>query len=105
MLAQVPETRVKRLEDEAITVTRIAEPLMHVNKNIVDVNYDIFIEQKATGMIAQIKEKHKMRYIFLPELEHFLDSEKWSNYETCEWLENKALSDDSWSAFVVAKRK
>ena len=105
VLSQKPEVRVKRLEGPDVRVTRIAEPLTHVNENCVDVNYDIFIEQKTTGAIAQIKEKHKMRYIFLPELEHFLDLEKWSNYETCEWLENSSLSDDSWSAFVVAKRK
>jgi len=105
VLSQVPEIRIKRLEDETIKVTRIAEPSMHVNENIVDVNYDIFVENKESGQITQIQEEHKMRYIFAPELPHFIDSESWSNYETCEWLSDEALSDRSWSAFVVAMRK
>jgi hypothetical protein len=69
------------------------------------VNYDIFIKQRDTGEITQIREKHKMRYIFLPELEHFLDIESWSKHEAFEWLENVAPSDSSWSAFVIATRK
>ena len=39
VLTDRPAVRVKRLEDTAIFVTRIAEPVMHPNDNIVDVNY------------------------------------------------------------------
>ena len=55
--------------------------------------------------ITEIREKHKMRYLFLPELEHFLDTESWSKHDACEWLKNVAPSDSSWSAFVIATRK
>jgi SAM-dependent methyltransferase len=105
VLTQKPEVRVKRLENEEIRVTRIAEPVMRENKNLVDVNYDIFVEEKKSAVINRIHEQHKMRYLFLPELEYFLDPVKWSNYEACVWLENRPLDDSSWSAFVVAERK
>lgn len=102
VLTQSPDTRVKRLENNEIKVTRIAEPVMHVNENLVDVNYDIFIEQKDTGDITQVKEKHAMRYLFLPELECFQTSKIWSDYKSYEWLEDNELSDSCWAGFVVA---
>lgn len=105
VLTQVPEIRIKRLQDDTISVTRIAEPSMHVNENIVDVKYDIFVEDKASGGINRIQEEHKMRYIFAPELPHYLDAETWSKFEACEWLSDAELSNRSWSAFVVAARK
>jgi len=102
VLTQSPDTRVKRLENNEIKVTRIAEPVMHVNENIVDVNYDVFIEQKDTGDITQVKEKHTMRYLFLPELECFQTSKIWSDYKSYEWLEDNELSDSCWAGFIVA---
>ena len=68
VLTQQPEVRVKRLEDEEIKVTRIAEPVMRVNENVVEVNYTVFIEVKSTGQMEQVQETHRMRYWFLPEL-------------------------------------
>lgn len=105
VLAQQPDTRVKRLENSEIKVTRIAEPKMHVNENIVDVNYDVFIKQKDTGYVTQVHEKHTMRYLFLPELKHFQSNEIWSNYKSYEWLKYNELTDNSWAAFIVATRK
>ena len=105
VLAQKPEVRVKRLEDREVRVTRIAEPSIYTDENCVDVNYDIFIEQRDSWEITEIREKHKMRYISLPELEHFLAAGKWSNHEAFEWLTNVPPDDSSWSAFVIARRK
>ena len=105
VLTQQPDTRVKRFENNEIKVTRIAEPVMHVNKNIVDVNYDIFIEKKDTGDITQVQEKHTMRYLFSPELKYFQTSEIWSDYKSYEWLEDNELNDSSWAGFIIAIRK
>ena len=68
VLTQKPEVRVKRLEDDMIKVTRIAEPVMRPNENAVDVNYTVFIEYKATGVVEQLTESHRMRYLFLPRV-------------------------------------
>ena len=105
VLIQKPETRIKRLENNEIKVTRLAEPVMHVNKNVVDVNYDVFIEQKETGHITQIQEKHEMRYIFLPELMRFLDNKSWLKFNSFSWLSGDELCENSWSGFVVATHK
>ncbi len=103
VLTQQPETRVKRLENDVIKVTRIAEPVMHVNDNVVDVNYTVFIESKANGQVQQVHETHKMRYLFLPEIGPMLHA---GNFHVCgvsQWLSNDAPDADSWGVCVIAR--
>lgn len=105
VLTQKPEVRVKRLEDEEIKVTRIAEPEMHVNENTVDVNYTVFIEVKTSMLVEQVKEKHQMRYLFLPELVCFAGADTWSDFKSYGWMKLQALHQDDWSGFMVTTKK
>ncbi|WP_139376932.1 MULTISPECIES: hypothetical protein [unclassified Lysinibacillus] len=57
VLAEQPETRVRRLENDAVEVTRIAEPTLHPNENVVDVNYEIYIKDKKNNQITKFSEK------------------------------------------------
>lgn len=100
VLTQQPEVRVKRLEDEEIKVTRIAEPVMRVNENVVEVNYTVFIEVKATGQMEQVQETHRMRYLFLPEVQKY--TEKLFRQLQCyHWITSNTLSGDTWSGVLV----
>jgi SAM-dependent methyltransferase len=103
VLTQQPDTRVKRLENSEISITRIAEPVMFVNENLVDVNFDVFIEDKASNTIEQLQEKHRMRYFFLPELKWFYSS-SWNELVSEEWLSGNPLSRDSWAGVQLLSR-
>lgn len=48
---------------------RIAEPLLHATKNIVDVNYDVFIENKKNIEIVEEKRTSQNTILFDTELE------------------------------------
>lgn len=102
VLSQRPEVRVKRLEDAAIKVTRIAEPAMHVNENVVDVNYTVFVELKATRQVEQIHEQHRMRYLFLPELKQLLANGGFDVLGQYRWMDTKAPDETAWAGFVIA---
>ena len=104
VLTQKADIRVKRLEDNSIKVIRIAEPLMHFNENVVDVNYTMFIEVKETGNIEQVSETHRMRYLFLPELEKILCGSGFHLEESLAWMTNEPPSCEHWAGFVVASR-
>jgi len=104
VLSQQPDTRVKRLENEQIKVTRIAEPEQIVNQNLVNVHYDVFIENKKTNEIKYLSETHQMRYFFLPELELYRGT-NWSELVSEAWLSGEALSTDSWSGLQMLSRK
>lgn len=103
VLTDHPVVRVKRLEDDSIRVTRIAEPVMHPNENCVDVNYQVLIEDKATGIWERLEESHRMRYLFLPELDRMLDANGMTRLNAEEWMTGKELGFDTWGGCVVAR--
>jgi SAM-dependent methyltransferase len=102
VLSQQPEVKVKRLEDDEVKITRIAEPVMHENENVVNVNYTVFIEIKNTGKVEQVRESHKMRYLFLPELLE-LEGRKFKECVNKGWMTNTALSVQTWAGFLLCR--
>jgi SAM-dependent methyltransferase len=106
VLKSPPEIRIKRLEDANIEVTRIAEPDIDVDRHMVDVNYQIFINEKATGKIEQIKETHKMRYIFQNEIEKYGVKTGVKLVHCEEWLTGKEPGEDTWGVcFILADQE
>jgi SAM-dependent methyltransferase len=103
VLAQRPELRVKRLEDERIRVTRIAEPELSEAQRAVDVRYDVFIEDKAAGRISEVRETHRMRYLSLPELAR-LRGPAFEARASHAWMSSAPPDERSWAAFQVLTR-
>jgi SAM-dependent methyltransferase len=103
VLTDRPTVRVKRLEDEAIAVTRVAEPLMQPNDNLVDVNYHVFIRDKANGAVEELRETHRMRYLFHPEIELCASENGLKIIESAEWMTGKPAGFDSWGVCFVVR--
>lgn len=104
VLTEKPESRIKYFEDEFLYVERRAEPILYPNDNIVDVNYNISIKNKNTGMIHELKETHKMRYLFKPELEFFLKKTGFQLIKTEEWLSGRPIDLETWGACFICKK-
>jgi len=96
-----PEIKVKRLENSKIKVTRIAEPVLRENENIVNVNYDVFIQDKKNGNIEELKETHSMRYLFLPELKILAEKFKLNYVSSFSWLTSKPSNIDTWASYTI----
>jgi SAM-dependent methyltransferase len=103
VLTQKPEVRVKRLEDDMINVTRIAEPTMQVNENTVTVNYTVFIEHKTTRHVQQVNESHCMRYLFLPELAN-LHGAAFKRQISSAWMGAGPLDEGCWAGCDILIR-
>lgn len=104
VLKEGPSVKIKRFENEEIKVVRIAEPDMHSAQNIVDVNYDIIIYNKKDKKIDFINEKHKMRYLFLPEIDNFINMSEMVILNYGEWFTNLKPSTATWGVYCVAKK-
>ncbi len=104
VLTDRPSERVKRLEDESISVARTAKPVMHPNENLVDVNYRVVIQDKTSGNVEEINETHRMRYLFKPEVEVLLRAQGLTMIHCEEWMTGKAPGFDTWSACFVGTR-
>ena len=71
VLAERPERRVKVVENDELLVTRYAKPEMHEDIHIVDVNYEIQVTEKTTGITETFHETHNMRYFSVNEITKF----------------------------------
>ena len=105
VLSQKPETRIRRIEDENFYITRIAEPEILFNKNIVNVNYTIYIQDKKTSAYTSFKEIHPMRHFSIPEIDLSCAQTNFEIISTEEWLTGFEPSEKTWGvSFVLLKK-
>jgi SAM-dependent methyltransferase len=104
VLTDLPVTRVKRLKNEEIKVTRIAEPELKPDLNIVDVNYDIFIQDIKSKEIIQQDERHEMRYFFDSELEVFISNIGFKVKKKYKWLNFESPDFNSWNVVWILEK-
>ncbi|ANE50016.1 class I SAM-dependent DNA methyltransferase [Flavisolibacter tropicus] len=105
VLTEKPSVKVKRLEDDEIKVTRIAEPVLKINENIVDVNFELVIQDKPNNQFSVVKETHPMRYFFKPEIELLLDRAGMYPVYFNEWMSGNTPSASTWGVCCVATKK
>jgi SAM-dependent methyltransferase len=105
VLSQRPSVRTKRLSDEYIAITRLAEPVIRDTENVVEVNYDLFVLDRATGLATELRETHEMRYLFLPEIDLLLGAHGFVRERAEEWMTGKPPSLDSWGVCIVARKQ
>ena len=99
-----PTSRTKHMENENISVKRISNPIHYPDKNIVEVNFDIVIDDKNNKRQDIINETHIMRYFDTSELEEILQSYGFSIRVKEEWLTKKEPSKNTWGICIVASR-
>ncbi len=105
VLSEPPEVRVKRLEDDRIRLLRVAEPTMYYNENAVDVHYQVVVTDKVNGRVEEFAEMHRMRYLFLPEIDALASRYGLTRIYAAGWMEDQELGRDSWGGcFVLAAR-
>jgi SAM-dependent methyltransferase len=104
VLSERPVVRVKRLENDAIQVTRIAEPVLHASENRVDVNYHVFVKDKQTGSVSELREKHGMRYLFTLEVKELLKTANMEYLRSEEWMSGNEPDERTWGVCFIARK-
>jgi hypothetical protein len=105
VLADPPVVRVRRVSDGRIRAVRIAEPRHQPEEHRIDVAYEVFIEDTVAGGIVTVKEVHRLRYFFLPELETTLARAGFALEHTYAGLSGQPLDARAWYGLVVARAK
>jgi SAM-dependent methyltransferase len=104
VLSDLPKVGVRRFEDDRIKVTRLAEPTLYPNRNVVDVNYEIIIQEKGGANVAFINETHPVRYFFNLEIEELFSALAADILATEEWLTGRTIGLDTFSVCFVARK-
>jgi SAM-dependent methyltransferase len=105
VLHQKPGLRVRELEDEKLKVLRIARPELQTEDNCVMVEFEVLVERKADGSLRRLHESHRMRYLFLPEIQDLLERAGLELLASEEWMTGKPLGLETWSACLVAGKR
>jgi SAM-dependent methyltransferase len=103
VLRQWPTVKKKSQSYDSTTVERTAEPVVHPNENVVDVNYTVVVTDRMTGEGETIHETHRMRYLFTPEIGLALTEAGMTLTDARTWLANEPPGFESWSACYVAR--
>lgn len=104
VLRDPPVVRVKRIEDEKIAVTRLAEPELKTELNQVVVNYEVFMRDKELNTTEQVTESHAMRYLFLPEMIGMLRDANMNCVDAGAWGREGPLGPNTWYGWLAAVR-
>jgi SAM-dependent methyltransferase len=104
VLTQRPECRVKRMASESREVIRVAEPTIDTSRNLVQVDYEIFVRESDNAVYRSIREQHRMRYFFATEIAQLARRFGMNVERSEEWLTGKVLSESTWGACFVIKK-
>jgi len=104
VLTERPSMRVKRVEDDAIKLTRIAEPELNTSASLVTVRYTIFVESKKDGVSTSFQEEHRMRYFFPLEMELIARQSGFEIVRSEEFLSGHAPSDRTWGVGYLFRK-
>jgi SAM-dependent methyltransferase len=102
VLSQQPETRVKRMSDNDLSIVRIAESRMDDIRSTVEVNFETTI--RTSKLTEVIRETHMMRYLFVPEIELLAAAHGLKAVSHKEWL-GDTLSVGTWSGYSVLRKQ
>ena len=105
VLTDRPVVRIKRMANNEIEVTRLAEPLLHPNENLVAVNYHMFVRDLQSGQVKELKETHDMRYFFKPEIELISDRTGFRLIHSEEWLTGNPADELTWGVCFCIQTK
>ena len=104
VLAEQPERRTKSVENETLEILRETTPELHPDTDIVDVHFDVTVRDKKSGITEQFHELHRMRYLFSPEVEYFLQQCGLDLQATEVWLNGARPGTGTWNVCYVARK-
>lgn len=99
-----PALRVKKVENKELKITRIAQPECLREENIVEVNYQTFVEELKSNHISEIKETHEMRAFEIDELSNFAKKAGFTIMHSEEWLTGQPPSNETWGICSILQK-
>jgi SAM-dependent methyltransferase len=102
---QKAQPRIKRMQNSEIKVTRFAEPIIDINKNVVDVRFTVFAKDNNTNEIFELIESHPMRHFSIPEVDLIARHTGFELMNAEEFLTGNQPSQQTWGVCFTLKKK
>jgi SAM-dependent methyltransferase len=104
VLNDLPATRVRKVANGNIQLTRIAQTELLSQENVAVVNYELIVRDQSSGVTQNFFEQHPMRYLSVPELDLLCRQTGFTILKCESYLDSLALNLDTWNGFCVIKR-
>jgi cyclopropane fatty-acyl-phospholipid synthase-like methyltransferase len=101
VLTNPPKVCIKNVENQNVRIIRISNPEVFPNENIIDVKYHLIVKNKLSLEYSEIKETHRMRYLFQPEIIEIAKSCGLKLLECFKWMTNEPPDLDAWGVYFI----
>jgi SAM-dependent methyltransferase len=105
VLSQGVQKREKRIEKGGLSALRRSNPVWDKERDIVKVNYQLEIADKASGRVEMSNEEHVVRYLFRDRLAFLMMSCGFEILEEGEWLTGQRPEDDVFAVYAMARAR
>lgn len=103
VISDRPVVKTLETENDALHVSRHTTPVMHAESNTVDVNFRVTITDKHDSTQEELAELHRMRYLFTPEVRHFLELNGFTLERAEHWMTGSEPGYDTWYVTYIAR--
>lgn len=102
--AQKATPRLRVVEDEKLSITRIANPLIFNEKNVVEVNYTFIVKNKEKNSFDNFSECHPMRHFSIPEIKLLAEVNKFEYINAEAFMTRDTPSEETWGVCFILKK-
>jgi cyclopropane fatty-acyl-phospholipid synthase-like methyltransferase len=102
VLRDPPRAVSRTIDGDGFRAIRHTTSRLLVNANRVDVRFDIEVASTDDHSRMSFVENHRMRYLFLPEIEQRLNAHGFDFVFGFKWLSFEELEEASWNGCVLA---
>lgn len=96
--------KVKKMQNKEISITRVAVPKIDINKNIINVQFTVFVKNLNTGEINELFENHPMRHFSIPEIDLLAKLTGFKVLKAEEFLTGNEPSNNTWGVCFILKK-
>ena len=102
--AQRAKPRIKKMKNSELEVTRIAEPKIICNSNVIDVQFTVIAKDLHSNETSELIESHPMRHFSIPEMELLAALTGFKIIKVEEFLSGNSPSENSWGVCFIFKK-
>jgi len=102
--SDLPSNRVRHVTYKDTIITRVANPQVNFNENVVEVEYEFTQEAKNKKLLGSFKETHKMRHFSLLEIDLAAEMTGFKRVLSEEFLTKNPPSNETWGVCFVLKK-
>jgi len=98
------KTKVKKIENDDFIITRISESEFNENRNLVKVDFNLFVEERKTGHIHKSNETHWIRPFEKDEIDFWAKENGLQILSFEESYTGQPILENTWLATYILKK-